>query len=93
MTNGQKFAYVLHHMFSKKALGYRAFTITWTMAAVMFWNYLYFHRIIFFESLEVTLTIVVGKFLFYGIWEYLHLKEIDLEVAYDDEGHDELHGL
>jgi len=93
MTRLEKFKYVLSHMFSKKALGYRAFTVSWTMCAVMFWNYLYFQEIIFFESLEVTLTIVIGKFLFYGVWEYLHLKDVDIDVVYDDEGHDELHGM
>lgn len=93
MTNAQKLKYVISHMVSRKALGYRAFTVTWTMLAVMFWNYLYFGKIVFFESLEVTLTIVVGKFLFYGIWEYLHLKEVDLQATYDDEAHGELHGL
>jgi hypothetical protein len=75
-------------MFTRKALGYRAFTVTWTMAAVMFWNYLYFHEIVFFESLEVTLTIVIGKFIFYGIWEFFHLKEVDTEAVYDVEGHE-----
>lgn len=93
MTRWQKLQTVLRHMFSRKALGYRAFTISWTMAAVMFWNYLYFGKIIFFESLEVTLTIVIGKFLFYGIWEYLHLPDVDIEAIYDDEAHEQLHGL
>ena len=93
MTRREKFKYVLSHMFSRKALGYRAFTITWTMAAVMFWNYIYSHEWVFFESLEVTLTIVIGKFIFYGIWEYLHLKEVDPEMVYDEEAHDELHGM
>ena len=79
---------VVTHMFSRKALGYRAFTISWTMAAVMFWNYIYFQRLVFFESLEVTLTIVLGKFIFYGIWEYFHLKDVNLDFVYDIEGHE-----
>ena len=28
-----------------------------------------------------------------GIWEYLHLQEVDIQATYDDEAHDELHGL
>lgn len=88
MRKRTKLAVVLKHMFSKKALGYRAFTITWTMAAVMFWNYLYLHKIVFFESLEVTLTIVIGKFIFYGFWEFFHLKEVDMEAVYDAESHE-----
>ena len=87
MKKRTKLGIVIRHMFSKKALGYRAFTVTWTMCAVMFWNYIYFQEIVFFESLEVTLTIVIGKFLFYGIWEFFHLKEIDLEAVYDIEDH------
>lgn len=81
-----KLAIVLRHMFSRKALGYRAFTVTWTMCAVMFWNYVYFHELVFFESLEVTLTIVTGKFIFYGVWEFFHLKVVDISAVYDVEG-------
>jgi len=43
---------------------------------------------VFFESLEITLTIVIGKFFFYGIWEYFHLKEVDMSAVYDTEGHE-----
>lgn len=88
MRKRTKAQMVINHMFSRKALGYRAFTVTWTMIAVMFWNWIYWHKLVFFESLEVTMTIVTGKFLFYGIWEYFHLKEVDLEAVYDDEGHE-----
>ncbi|MBN2081669.1 hypothetical protein JW859_05605 [bacterium] len=88
MTFKQKLVIVLKHMFSKKALGYRAFTISWTFFAVALWNFIYFHKLAFSESLEVTATIVIGKFLFYGFWEYRHLDEINLKAVYDDEGPD-----
>ena len=74
-------------MFSKKALGYRAFTVTWTMLAVLFWNWKLHGEVVFFESLEITATIVIGKFLFYGFWEFFHLREIDLQAVYDKESH------
>lgn len=88
MRKRTKISLVLKHMFSRKALLYRAFTVTWTMCAVLFWNYVYFKKLIFFESLEVTMTIVFGKFLFYGIWEYFHLREVDMDAVYDEEGHE-----
>ena len=87
-----KLRIVLSHMFSKKALGYRAFTISWTFIAVTSWNYIYFREFAFSESLEVTATIVIGKFLFYGFWEYRHLDEINLNAVYDDEGPDTSQG-
>jgi hypothetical protein len=89
----QKLRIVIAHMFSKKALGYRAFTITWTYFAVILWNYIYFRELAFSESLEVTATIVIGKFLFYGFWEYRHLGEINLKAVYDDEGPDMSQGI
>jgi len=59
---------VLTHMFSRKSLKYRAYTITWTMLACYFWT----NKLI--ESLELTATIVIGKFLFYGIWDFWHIE-------------------
>jgi hypothetical protein len=88
----EKLKIVLGHMFSKKALGYRAFTISWTFFAVTGWNYIYFREFAFSESLEVTATIVLGKFLFYGFWEFQHLDEINLDAVYDDEGPDTSQG-
>ena len=89
----QKMKVVIAHMFSKKALGYRAFTISWTFFAVALWNYVYFQELAFSESVEITATIVIGKFLFYGFWEYQHLGEINLNAVYDDEGPDMGQGL
>jgi hypothetical protein len=84
---------VVAHMFSKKALGYRAFTISWTFFAVALWNYIYFREFAFSESLEITATIVIGKFIFYGLWEYHHLKEVNLAAVYDVENHKPLEVL
>ncbi|GEM_PF-2496195 len=88
MRRRTKLAVVISHMFSRKALGYRAFTVTWTYFAVVLWNWIYFRELAFTESLEVTATIVIGKFVFYGIWEYFHLKEVDLAAVYDLEDHE-----
>jgi len=88
MRKRTKIAVVLRHMFSKKALGYRAFTVTWTMIAVAFWTWKLEGEMVLSESLEITMTIVIGKFLFYGIWEFFHLKEVDLEAVYDVESHE-----
>lgn len=90
ITFRQKLRVVIAHMFSKKALGYRAFTVSWTFFAVVLWNYIYFREFAFSESLEITATIVVGKFVFYGIWEYFHLKEVSLEGVYDLEDYERL---
>ena len=90
MRKRQKLQVVLAHMFSRKALGYRAFTISWTYFAVVLWNWIYFREFAFTESLEVTLTIVIGKFVFYGVWEYFHLKEVDIEAVYDLEDHERI---
>jgi len=51
---------ILKHMFSKKALKYRAFIAAWTGQWI--------------ESIEVMLSVVLGKFIFYGIHEYLHMN-------------------
>lgn len=62
---------VLSHMFGKKALGYRAFTITWTLLCckVIIGEWI--------ETLELTIAIVTGKFIFYGIYEYFHLGKVE----------------
>jgi len=57
---------IIGHMFTWKALKYRLFTVSWTMAACLYWTGSWF------ESVEVTATIVVGKFLYYGINEWYH---------------------
>ena len=54
------------HMFSLKALLYRLFAVIWTMFACYIWT----RNLI--ESVEVALTVVCGKFVFYGIYEWLH---------------------
>ena len=57
---------VLRHMFSWKAVRYRIFTMLWTLFSCYVWtgNLL--------ESTEVTATIVAGKFIYYGVNEFLH---------------------
>ena len=62
---------VLKHMFSSKSMKYRVYTISWTILACYFWTNKWF------ETLELTTTIVIGKFLYYGIWEFWHI-EIDI---------------
>ena len=59
---------ILKHMFSKKALKYRAFTAAWTLAMCYAWTGQWI------ESIEVMLSVVLGKFIFYGIHEYLHMN-------------------
>jgi len=67
-----KFKIILKHMFSKKALKYRAFTAAWTLAMCYLWT----GELV--ESIEVMLSVVLGKFIFYGIHEYLHMDTKDL---------------
>jgi len=63
---------VLKYMFSKKALEYRAFTAAWTLAMCYVWT----SELV--ESIEVMLSVVLGKFIFYGVHEYLHMGGEDL---------------
>ena len=72
MVMGNKFRIILSHMFSKKALKYRAFTAAWTLAMCYVWT----HKWV--ESIEVMLSVVLGKFIFYGIHEYLHMDMEDM---------------
>ncbi len=58
---------VLSHMFSKKALVYRFFTATWTFLMCFLWTGEWL------ESVGVMVTVVLGKFIFFGINEYLHV--------------------
>lgn len=62
---------VLQHMFSGKSLKYRLYTISWTAMACRFWTGNWF------ETFELTATIVIGKFLYYGLWEFWHLEVLD----------------
>jgi len=67
-----KFKVILEHMFSKKALKYRVFTAAWTLAMCYVWT----GRLV--ESIEVMISVVLGKFIFYGIHEYLHMDMEDV---------------
>lgn len=72
-------------MFSWKALRYRLFTALWTLLVCRLFTGEWL------TSIEVMITIVVGKFIFFGINEYKsppgipadHLEEIEEE---DNEG-------
>lgn len=75
MTGSQKLVRVLRHMFSRKTIGYILLSFLWTMIAVVFWNWMYTRELVFFESMEITLTIMGGKLVLYGLWDWLHLKE------------------
>jgi len=63
---------ILKHMFSKKALKYRAFTATWTLLMCYVWTGEWI------ESIEVMICVVLGKFIYYGIHEYRHMDSEDL---------------
>jgi len=67
-----KFKIILGHMFSKKALKYRAFTAAWTLLMCYVWTGKWM------ESIEVMVSVVLGKFIFYGIHEYLHMDMEDM---------------
>jgi len=67
-----KLKIILKHMFSKKALGYRAFTAAWTLAMCYVWT----GELV--ESIEVMVSVVLGKFIFYGIYEYLYTNIKDV---------------
>jgi len=73
MTFTGKFTTVLKHVFSKKTIGYIFLSLVWTMIAVMFWSYMSTGELVLFESLEITLTIMGGKLILYGIWDWVHL--------------------
>ncbi|MBN2081301.1 hypothetical protein JW859_03740 [bacterium] len=73
MTITGKLKTVLRHVFSKKTIGYILLSLLWTMIAVMFWNYTATGKLVLFESLEITLTIMGGKLILYGIWDWVHL--------------------
>lgn len=55
---------MIKHIFSKKALKYRAVAFCYVLAASWFWTG------DVFKSIELTLTIVLGKMLIYGIVEW-----------------------
>jgi len=57
---------IIRIMFSKKALQYRTFTALWTLLMCYVWTG------IWLESIEVMLSVVLGKFIFYGIHEYTY---------------------
>lgn len=59
---------VLSHMFCSKSLKYLLYTTLWTITVCYFWT----NKLS--ESLEVSATIVIGKFLFYGFWDFWHIK-------------------
>jgi hypothetical protein len=71
----RKLATVLKHVFSRKTIGYILLSLAWTMIAVMFWTWLNTGEFVLFESLEITITIMTGKLILYGFWDWLHLKE------------------
>ena len=75
MTAKEKLLSVISHVFSRKTVGYIALSFLWTMVAVVFWSWVHTGRLVLFESMEITLTVMGGKLLLYGIWDWLHLKE------------------
>lgn len=75
MKKRHKLKTVLKHMFSRKTFGYILLSFMWTMIAVVFWNWINTRELVFFESMEITLTIMGGKLVLYGVWDWLHLKE------------------
>jgi hypothetical protein len=91
-SNRKKLKIVLSHIFSRKTISYIFLTLVWTMAAVMFWGWVNKGELVLFESLEITLTIMAGKMVLYGIWDYLHLPPDDDDdspeviAQYDENG-------
>jgi len=75
MTLKDKLGLVFKHIFSRKTIVYIILSFAWTMASVFFWNWYHTGEIVLFESMEITLTIMGGKLVLYGIWDYLHLGE------------------
>jgi hypothetical protein len=75
MKKRQKLLTVLRHMFSRKTIGYITLSFLWTMVSVVFWSWINTRELVFFESIEITLTIMGGKLILYGVWDWLHLKE------------------
>ena len=74
MTMKEKLGLVFRHIFSRKTIVYILLSFVWTMAAVFFWNWYNTGEYVLFESMEITLTIMGGKLVLYGVWDYLHLK-------------------
>jgi len=75
MGSWGKLVTVLKHMFSRKTVGYILLSLAWTMIAVMFWSWINTGELVLFESIEITITIMTGKLILYGFWDWLHLKE------------------
>lgn len=79
MKKRHKLITVLKHMFSRKTVGYITLSFIWTMIAVVFWSWVNTRELVFFESIEITLTIMGGKLVLYGVWDWLHLKGPDTD--------------
>jgi len=79
MGSWGKLITVLKHMFSRKTIGYIMLSLAWTVIAVMFWSWINTGELVLFESMEITITIMTGKLILYGFWDWLHLKDIEIE--------------
>ena len=70
----RKIKKVLKHMFSKKAIGYRAIALIWVGSS----TWLGFRYDL--GAIITTIIVVFGKMFVYGIFEYATSKEVDKKI-------------